>query len=104
MVNNLETLKTYTAEQMEKLTRFDRASAFVTIVKKKEPQLEQGHTIVLFDVRTDRSLAVERQIAKILIGAAVGMFRELLDEDMGTEAKDIMNEKREFIDGDSKAA
>lgn len=70
-------IKTYSEQQMDRLTQFKRAEGVVTFLREHQSELDRGITVITPDRFVSR--AIDRMEAKIIRGAFFGMFEEIMD-------------------------
>ena len=73
----VEVLKTYSQEQMDRLGQFKRAEGIVQRLLQRQPKLDRGVRVVLFD--GNEGHAFDAYQTRAMVGALTGMYMECMD-------------------------
>lgn len=71
-------IKSYTEEQMWRLTQFQRAAGFIGILREQKGLLGRNGVVIL-PSGDGVGRGVDKLEARVMIGAFYGMFEECLD-------------------------
>jgi hypothetical protein len=70
--------KTYSIEQVEKLTQFHRAEGHIRTIFRRWNELTDGVNIMLFD-KGSGGKSIDIYEARVMVGALNGLFNEAYD-------------------------
>ena len=89
-----EALKTYSPEQAQRISQFDRATKVLQKLDAKQDFLDSGAMVVVFDANNPMGGVFDKQGQTVVRGMKTGLFNELHDMGLGAEVKDIMERNK----------